>query len=40
MQNESVNTENTWNAQKVEYLGESKTKVENILGFLSSPQMG
>ncbi len=35
--NESVGTytENTWNVRKVEYLGEFKTKIENILRCLS-----
>jgi hypothetical protein len=30
-------TENTWNAQKVEYLSEFKTKNENVLGRYKPP---
>jgi hypothetical protein len=32
-------TENTRNAQKVEYLGEFETKIENILGLLLGAKM-
>jgi hypothetical protein len=33
-------TENTENAQKVEYIIDFKTKIKNILGDLSGAQMG
>jgi hypothetical protein len=33
-------TENTRNAQQVEYLGELETKIENILGRLPGALMG
>ncbi len=38
--NGSVHTENTRNAQKVEYIGKFKTKIENFLGYLSWALMG
>jgi hypothetical protein len=35
--NKYVCTEIMWKARKVEYIGEFETKIENILGCLSSP---